>query len=199
VLKISVKVDVEQALRKLRLTQEEAKKAIPRALNKTATTARAQAAREIVSAGYGIKVGAIKKGISIRRASQSELRAIVRAAGRPIPLVNYGARQTKVGVSVAVLHGRRTIPGAFIATMRSGHKGIFVRVGSALHRSLVAAGVKKAKSAGKKHGLPIDELFGPSIPSAFANQIVRDALEKAIRERFPQVLRQELNFAALRR
>lgn len=182
---ISAKVDISKAIKKLGAAQYP--KAIARALNKTATTARAQAGRNIRDAGYGIKVGAVKDAISIRRASPTELRSVVRATGRPIPLIKYSARQTAKGVTVAVKNGRKLITHAFIATMGSGHKGVFIRTGNA-H--------KKVRKNGRviQSGLPIKELFGPSIPSAFANDVVQEAVIGAIRDRFPVVLRQELKF-----
>jgi hypothetical protein len=202
-INVNVKVDIERALRKFDLVRDDATRAIPRALNRTLTTAQAQAAREIVDAGYGLKVGAIKKSLDLTRATPNRLTAILRATGRPIPLINYGARQTAAGVTVNVLHGRKLIPGAFIATMPSGHEGVFVRVGSSAR---LPGGVSAGKAqrsprgaGGKKHGLPIRELYGPSIPKAFGNRVVRDALTQAVKERFPTALDQELRYLKLRR
>jgi Prophage minor tail protein Z (GPZ) len=196
-----VSVDISNALRKFNLVQEETRSAIPRALNKTATTVRARAARQIRSVGYGIKIAAIKKSITIRKANRAELTAIVRAAGKPIPLINYSARKNKSGVTVAVLNGKKTIDGAFIATMHTGHKGVFVRVGSAAERHAIGRGALKVSKGPKKysykHGLPIRELFGPSVPNAFANTIVQNALEEVVQQRFGVVLEQELRFVKL--
>ena len=191
-IKISVEADISGALRKLKVTAEQASKAIPRALNKTATTARAEAAREIKSAGYGLKIRDIKKAISIIRANRSELRAIVRASGKPIPLIEYSARQTGKGVTVNVLRGRKRIDGAFIATMPTGHRGVFVHQGET--NRWVKRNGRRVRTR-----LPIRELFGPSVPQAFVNTIVQTALQRAIRERFPVVLAQELRFVGLRR
>ena len=189
---VSVRGDITKALRKLDVTREQARKAIPRALNKTATTARAEAAREIKAAGYGLKIAAIKKSITIVKATGAELRAIVRASGKPTPLIEYEARQTRAGVTVAVLRGRKLIKGAFIATMPTGHRGVFVRQG--MTRKRVMRNGRLTSS-----GLPIRELYGPSVPQAFANTVVQAALASAIRERFPIALRQELRFAGLGR
>lgn len=78
------------------------------------------------------------------------------------------------------------VKGAFIATMPTGHKGVFVRVGS---------GHKKVERNGRKrwYGLPIRELYGPSIPAAFGNQVVQDALEALVREKLPRILKHELD------
>jgi minor tail protein Z (GPZ) len=197
---LTTKIDLSGALRKLEILRSEQPKAIIRALNKTSKSARAQAAREIVGVGYGMKIAGIKKAISIRRATRAELTAIVQASGKPIPLINYSARQTKAGVSVAVLNGRTTITGAFIATMPSGHKGVYLRVGSATEKRMVARGamkITKGRKIAYKHGLPIRQLFGPSVPNAFVNKLVQEAVIRTIRERFGVVLEQELRYIAL--
>lgn len=54
----------------------------------------------------------------------------MRVSGREVPLGKYPSRQTKRGVSVMVNKGqRRVIKGAFIAKMKSGHVGVFMREG----------------------------------------------------------------------
>lgn len=53
-------------------------------------------------------------------------------SGEQVPLIAYPHRQTKRGVSVEVNTGKRTlVAGAFIATMSSGHQGVFKRRGAA--------------------------------------------------------------------
>jgi hypothetical protein len=53
-----------------------------------------------------------------------------RGSGKEIPLAKYPARQTKRGVSVLVNKGKRKlVRGAFLATMKSGHTGVFRREG----------------------------------------------------------------------
>lgn len=197
---ITVKTDITGALRKFKLTKTEGRKAIQRAINKTGMTARANASQNIRAAGYNIKASAIKRALVIRRATGDELTAILRASGRPIPLIAYGARQSKSGVVVKVKNGQATIKHGFIATMPSGHRGVFVRVeteaqGRELGLHLASHGMSAGKS---RHGLPIRQLFGPSIPAAFANETVREATIAAIHERFPVVLDQELNYLRMK-
>ncbi|MDR3414208.1 MAG: phage tail protein [Formivibrio sp.] len=191
-IKINVQVDIDRAISKLAHVPSEVQdKALPRALNKTASQAKVQASREIRNAGYGLKVSEIKKAIAIRRANRSDLVASVYASGRPIALINYNARQTKAGVTVSVKNGRKLIRGAFIATMPSGHTGVYERVGSG-HKKVMHNG------AAQWRGLPIKELFGPSIPSAFMNETVQNALVTAIRERFPRLFAHEIAYLGLK-
>lgn len=182
---IDVRVDIARVTAKLNATREAViGKATVRALNKTAAQAKVAASREIRDAGYKIKAGAIKDSIRITQATRALLVSAVKPKGRPIPLIDYGARQTAKGVTVSVKNGRKLIRGAFIAVMPTGHKGVFVRVGD---------GRKKVK--GKSSGLPIKELFGPSIPAAFKNEVVMGALMRFVREKFPKIFEHELGYA----
>lgn len=159
--------------------------ALPRALNKMVDQVKTGSARSMRDAGYNLKVSDIKKGLTIIRANSGRLVATVRASGRPIPLVAYGARATAKGVSVSVLHGRKVVSHAFIATMPSGHKGVYVRVGTQHKKVHKKGGVVWS-------GLPIKELFGPSVPDGLANAAVQEALQRLVQEKFPDILRQQL-------
>ena len=166
--------------------------ALVRALNKTADRVKVAGSREVRKAGYNLKASDIKRALKISRATQSSLKATVTAGGRPIPLIQYGARQTSKGVTVNVLSGRKLIPGAFIATMQSGHTGVYVREPGSKHKKVLKAG------RASWHGLPIRELFGPAIPDALANPAVRDALQALITEQFPIILEHEHSWLARR-
>lgn len=170
-----------------RLKKDVADKATVRSLNKVAAQVKTNAARGIKSAGYNLKVSDIKKALEIVRATPSKLSAKVVASGKPIPLINYGAKQTAKGVSVQVLYGRKVISHAFIATMPSGHKGVFMKAGS---------GHKKVAKNGRVYysGLPIKELYGPSIPDGLANSVVQESLNRLVREKFPDILRQQIKY-----
>ena len=57
---------------------------------------------------------------------------VMSVSGKEIPLSKYPARQTKRGVSILVNKGKRKlVPKAFVATMKSGHTGVFLREGKA--------------------------------------------------------------------
>lgn len=191
-MRVIGQIDINNALRKLDVRRNGVKPAVARALNKTGTTGRAQASRSIQAAGYNMKAGDIKAAITLpRRASQDDLNIELRARGKAIPLIQFGARATKRGVSVNVKRGRTTLSHAFIATMPSGHRGVFERVGT-MHKRVARHGRRLSS------GLPIRELFGPSIKAAFASDAVSSEVINTMRARFPVVLVQELNFEALR-
>jgi hypothetical protein len=181
---VTVTSNVRQVAMDILAGAQESTPALVRALNKTATQVRTRASREIRAAGYNLKAADVKKALTIKRASSGELVASVIAKGRPIPLIKYGARQTARGVSVQVMKGRKVIAHAFIATMPNGHTGVYVRTG---------AGHTKVVRNGKAswHGLPIEELFGPSVPDGLANKVVQQLLQEFVADRFPDILEHE--------
>jgi hypothetical protein len=186
-IRIDVRGSMDRIIADAQKKQREVRTvAAPRAINKMIAQVKTGAAREIRDAGYKLKVSDIKKGLKLSYATASSLTARVTASGKPIPLAAYGARQTAKGVSVDVLHGRKVITHAFIATMPSGHKGVFIRVGK-----------QHKKRAGKGgtiwSGLPIKELFGPSVPDGMANAAVQAALQRLVLEKFPDILRQQID------
>lgn len=171
------------------LPEKMVSQATPRALNSTATTVRAEAARR-VGKTYNIKVGAAKGQMNIIRAQRGRLVAKVVVSGRPIPLIEFDVRPTGphsggVGgrsVSVRVKGQRKSLRNAFVATMRSGHRGIFARL-------------THGKGSGR---LPIKELFSLSLPVAFTQKSIMDALLQVAAERFQETLRQEMRFVQLK-
>lgn len=125
------------------------KKAVSRALNKTAVAARTKIVRRI-AAETSIIQRNIRRAVTLRRASYRKWQAIIRIGGRPLPLIWFRARQTRAGVTFQLrkAEGRKTAEHAFIARMPSGWRGVYRRVG--------------------RRRLPIRQLFGPSVGEAFA-------------------------------
>lgn len=114
------------------------KGALRRALRKAGATAlrdmRAEASKRI-RARKRIKGRYITRALTLRRAKGSDIAGMewaVDVSGEPVPLVAYPHRQTKKGASVEVNRGKRTlVKGSFVATMKSGHQGVFRRSGKA--------------------------------------------------------------------
>lgn len=191
-LSLNVQSDTKGIVASLTKYVGDQQKAVVRALNKTAEQARTAASQEVRAAGYNIKASAIKKSFVIQRAKAGNLAVVLKATGRPIALINYDARNGKTGVSVRVKTGRFVLRHAFIATMPNGHQGVFERTGN--QHKVVSRNGKKVRT-----GLPIKELFGPSIPQSLANDAVQKAVMAKIREKYPQILRHELAFVASKR
>lgn len=185
---IDIRADVDRAVRSLNTLQRNViPTATSRALNKTAAQAKTQAAREIKQR-YNIGTRFLGRQISVTRANKSSLTAIVRPLGRKFPVLAFQAKQTPAGVRVQIKRGSpKVIAHAFIATTRSGHKGVFAR-GYYQGRTFVH----------RKPRLPITELFTVGVPQAFGARVVIEALQRKIKERFPTILAHEIQYAISR-
>lgn len=114
------------------------KAALKRALRKAGATAlrdmRAEAKKRI-TARKRIKGKYITRALTLRRAKGADIARMewaVDVSGQPVPLVAYPHRQGKKGVTVEVNRGKRTlVAGSFVASMQSGHKGVYKRRGKA--------------------------------------------------------------------
>lgn len=81
-----------------------------------------------------LKISIIRKAFRLRRPAGAtpidRLEWAIDVSSKPVPLAAYPHRQGRKGVSVEVNVGKRTLlEGAFVARMKSGHKGIFKRRG----------------------------------------------------------------------
>jgi hypothetical protein len=160
----------------LRKAEDAMRKARVRALNRTADTVLSRANRE-VSKDLGLKQKDSRAGFRRERATEAKPEALVIATGKRIPLIDFAARQVRRGVSYRIgVQGRKTLFGAFIATMRSGHRGVFKRRG--------------------RERLPIDERLGPSIPKSFINKRVQAVLKEVIASRLVTEMRAQARYYA---
>jgi len=165
----------------LRAVPQGMPRVMSRGINRTATGARTEIARRI-AAIVKIKQTAIKKGIKLTKATYRRWLANLNIYGKRIPLIEFGARQLKAGVSYSIEKGgaRKRIPSAFIQIMPvSGHRGVFKRYRPTTKR------------------LPIVQLFGPSVGTVFegagriAAEIERETgkkLEKNIDDQIKLIL-----------
>src|SRR4026207_1232877 len=134
--RFDVRHDTKRIVAEIRAEHANVTKATARGLNRTAEQLRT-AAGKIIREEYNVTLRGIRQASRIRRASPRSKfpRAEVSFSGRPINLFEFGARQTKKGVSVKVKvrGGRKLIESAFIQTLKSGQnigkKGVFKRVG----------------------------------------------------------------------
>ncbi|TJV68609.1 MAG: hypothetical protein E5X76_28935 [Mesorhizobium sp.] len=123
------------------------------AVNTTAKQVRTYAARIVAKQG-GLKRGDVDPSIRVYPWSQpTTLTAVVRGSGRPIALIKFAARQTKAGVTANAWGVRKLYKHTFIAAMRSGHEGVFVRE--------------------TKKRFPIKELWGSGV-----TQVMSQAIEQ---------------------
>lgn len=142
---LAISIDMA-GLDKVRLAYEtagaQAPEALSRALNHTGDKARTQVARSLAKQ-VGLSYGAVKDAMQSSRATPGKLTYELSAKGGAISLKEFGARQTKHGVSAAPWGARRVFPHTFIVDKIGGH--VFRRVGAPR--------------------LPIKKLWGPRLPS----------------------------------
>jgi hypothetical protein len=159
---INVQDDIVAA--KLRAMPSVIAKASVRAMNRSIGKTKTSMSRSIGS-DLRIKIADVKKALKLKNATLSSPFAMFSSSVVRIPLMAFSAKGPEPtkgkgrGVSYRLQGGRGRVPNAFIARMRSGHRGVFVRAKD-------AAGGKRSKRAWSDN-LPIIELFGPSIGHIF--------------------------------
>jgi hypothetical protein len=178
-LKMTIRVDTRQAeayLKRLAGPQG-TRTAIARALNRTATTVRDRAAREIY-AKRNLKLSTIKQGIEIRRATTNRLAAMIVASGQPISIRHF-ANVNKRSITAKV---SRTGPRVLLRA--NGNK--------AFTNPRLGAGVTIFVREGRKR-LPIKAWPKVSgIASVFSQQRLERLMREVAATTFQQRLRHEL-------
>lgn len=165
-----------------------------RALNRLRDQAQVAGLRK-VSEVYGIGPRTTEKYVSIDLASPDTLEASINAKGAGFPLYALQPRQTRAGVSVRIKGRRVTVPHAFIATMKSGHIGVFARGAyGGRGRDIRASGTFGRFTFGKRR-LPINELYSFGPAEAMSNPDVVAAMEDRVDEQAAKVIESEIRFA----
>jgi len=175
------------------LDPKRATKAASMALNDAARAGRAEAGREI-RRKFNIKADKLNSELrNVRFASADSLTAMIQAKGKPISLTYFGAKEVRDikgrgvlvqtrksgrmmkrsrsarGVSVQITKGKTTsLPKSFIATTKSGHIGVFRRIG--------------------KSRLPIVDMATITIATMFAQENVQAVTINAVKAKWAERL-----------
>jgi hypothetical protein len=171
--------EVERKVAALR--REVAGKALGIGLSKAAKVGQTAAKREVASE-YNVKSAEVGKRLSVRldRAGR-EPRAILSAKysrTARLPVIAFGAVDSKRrGVAFRIRKGgkRERLNHAFVATMPSGHTGVYMRV----------KGARKVK-----------EVMTTDIATMFAGKRVAPRVQQRVLEVLPRTILHELNRAA---
>lgn len=187
----SFELDIRALQKDLQSMADQAPAILARSLNRAAISGQTAMVRAI-TADTGIAAKNVKREIVLDKASRSIPLARLTIAGKRIPLIAFSARGPEPsrgrgrGVSYQLPTGRGRAPSAFIATMKSGHRGVFRR--------------KPGRETSKRHGapptspqLPIMELRGPSIPHVFEKKLA--VFEAAAQASLVKNLEHEISFA----
>jgi hypothetical protein len=178
-MEVKVKSNVKEAMRNLRNVQKKyVQKALVTALNKVGAEVVTQAKRELKDT-TGLKAGVVGKKIAKDKARRGDEEYTIRIKLRYLNLIEFGARQTKKGVSTKAWGKRKLYKHAFIGSGRNSGKQLVF---------------------GKTRGNPkkLKALHGPSLPREFHRQDMESLFNKKIKTRFPILFKRALEFQMLK-
>ncbi len=177
---IQITSNADQVIADLkRLPDLIARRAAAKALNRVLPSTRRKANQEIRSE-LNLKAGDVNKLLRMRRANASNPEAQLRVEAKRVGLIKFkGTRETKRGVSVKPKKKRTVLPKTFIATMSSGHRGVFER---------------KRKAGSRSGRLPIAEKFSSHPAQVLSDPKHRDAIAAHVRTRMEIELAREIAF-----
>lgn len=175
----STRKEFKQATMAIKFVQSAMPKAFSAAMNRVSQGVRTEAVKKVRELYY-VKAGDVRETIRITKASAARLEMIFTSRGPSIPLIKFKTTPTKVPkkpprvlrASVKKIGGKKPIPGAFVAQMRSGHLGVFER-------------------ASKKR-TPINQLFGPAIPVMLSEPGIAEHLQSEAERRMAARLDHEV-------
>ena len=174
-MEITVKNTIKQAMKNVKFVhQQYIPKALVTALNKVGKEVVTQAKRELKEA-TGLKAGTVAKKITKDKARKGDETYSIHIKSRYLNVIEFGARQTKRGVSAKVWGKRKVYRGAFIGSGRNSGKQLVF---------------KKRKNAPKR----IEALHGASLPREFHRQDMESIFKKKIKDRFPILFKGRWNF-----
>ncbi len=161
-------------------------RAAKNAVNDVADSGKAEVKRQLV-AEYGIQPGKISKYLKVIGAKQYQISATIVGIGKGLLLSYFKPKQEGViankkrfkykgkgrarGGAVTVdIRGRKQVGEKygnkpFIARMKTGHVGVFVRKG--------------------EERKPIESMFGPGVGGGFGSKKVMPIVQRLIKEKFP--------------
>lgn len=156
-MSMSIKADIKKAQKKVNSFNKGIMKDAANSINKTATASRRSLVNEFKKE-TGAKKKNIRRLLPIKRAdgrNPKKLFAVISIFGKPLSLLALSTQVKKFGkgLQVKAAKQRRFIQGGFVATMPSGHKGIFKRNPGAKRLSIHELKVKANPEIFKDEGL----------------------------------------------
>lgn len=211
---VKIEVDAKGVIARIRDLPLAYRKAAARAVTDAMRQAQTQASKTIRDT-YPVTATDIRKATRVipANAKQPEPTAAIEASSRAlqkggrIPLIAFKAKQTRAGVTAQIRKGepRRLYPGAFITTLKSGHRGVFRRVfgrggikqvlwfkGIGRHRGKTVYRTKTGAEV--RADLPIAELMGQSVKNMYRDERVFHAVGNKVREVYERLFKHHLAF-----
>lgn len=192
-MNIDIKDNIKEVQREFRaFGQKLVTKSATKALNDVGAKATTQSRREIARQA-GVKVRDVRDYIKSKRARWNYMVYVINHRQHGYKLGMFKPKQGADGVTVNVAGTSKFIEGAFVATMKSSHRGVFVRAPG--NRRGKARPVQTGKNVGKmyKPALPIKELYGTTVIGSYKQvdieRITKDLVQKDFRNAFIRNLR----------
>jgi len=173
-MEVKVNSNFKKALRDIgNVPRKYVQKAMVTALNKVGAEVVTQAKRELKDA-TGLKAGVVGKKIKKDKARKGDETYSIHIKSRYLNAIEFGARQTKKGVSAKIWGKRKIYRGAFIGSGRNSGKQLVF------------------KKSRRKKG--IEAVHGASLPREFERQNMAKIFNKKINKRFPILFKRALDF-----
>jgi len=174
-MEVKVKSNIKEAMRNLsNVPKKYVQKALVTSLNKVGAEVFTQAKKELAEA-TGLKQGVVGKKIKKDKVRRGDETYSIHIKSRYLNVIEFGARETKKGVSAKVWGKRRVYKGAFIGSGRNSGKQLVF-----------------GKSKRKKNKLKA--LHGASLPREFHREDMAKIFNKKIKTRFPILFKRALDF-----
>lgn len=128
-IRISAAPAFDGIIENYNFTEKQVKQIGSAAINRTLATVRSRIVKRLAEK-INLRQKDIRDAVTIKKASYENMEGQVNVTRKHVPLFDFvGFRQTKTGVSIQVLKDgpREVLTGTFIATMPTGHEGIFER------------------------------------------------------------------------
>lgn len=140
----------------------------------------------LIARRTGLRSASVKQRMYYDPVRVGAYQVVVRSSRRPIPLIEFpSSRQAAAGVRTSAWGRSQIIASSFIATMPSGHRGVYRRTGQYGRR-------------GKPYLERIRQLWGPTIYGTFATPEVQAAVAAAMSARLQTALARRIAWAQRR-
>ena len=177
-MEVKVNSNFKKALRDIgNVPRKYVQKAMVTALNKVGAEVVTQAKKELAGA-TGLKQKVVNKKINKDQARKGDHTYSISIKSRYLNAIEFGAKQTKKGVSAKIWNNRKIYKGAFIGSGRNSGKQLVF---------------KKSK---RKKG--IEAVHGASLPREFERQNMAKIFNKKINKRFPILFKRAVEFHLLK-
>lgn len=198
-LTVYIDADVREVVSRLRGMPRVADRAVKRALNRTASSVRTVAIRELAKE-IGIKQKVIRPRMKVERARRgagvSMYTSAVAIAMGGILASQLGARQTKSGLSYRMGGRTITVRHAFLA---HGRRTLSETYGEQPY-SFIRMRYDKAPSGemaprfGLVQRLPVQYVWGANPVAMFGAERMRSVMERRARERWPVEIAHQVHY-----